>query len=176
MLECLVCMCMWACYCMWILLGNLFCGVLPFFCSFRLVYSHLIINVNFVRKSKIKGNRWYVSFSFSFYSPCSSLSPTACFHSQKASMDQGSIGANNVEAVPSPAGGARHRASSVCSPQLLSLKGSLLCQLGSEGGRSQRLMDTTNLWTCVELILLAHSVLYWRQHQNIMLFYVAAKE
>lgn len=65
-----------------------------------------------------------------------SSSPTACSHSQKASMDQGSIGANNVDAVPSPAGGARHRASSVCSPQLLSLKGSLLCQLGSEGGRS----------------------------------------
>lgn len=51
-------------------------------------------------------------------------------------MDQGIIGANNVDAVPSPAGGARHRASSVCSPQLLSLKGSLFCQLGSEGGRS----------------------------------------
>lgn len=51
-------------------------------------------------------------------------------------MDQGSTDANNVDAVPSPAGGARHRASSVCSPQLLSLKGSLLCQLGSEGGRS----------------------------------------
>lgn len=94
--------------------------------------------------------------------PFPNLSPTACFHSQKPSMDRGSTGANNVEAVPSPAGGARHRASSVCSPQLPSLKGSLLCQLGSEGGRSQRLMDTTNLWTCVKLILLAQSVLCGR--------------
>lgn len=65
-----------------------------------------------------------------------SSSPSAYSRSQKASMDQGSTGANNVDAVPSPAGGARHRASSVCSPQSLSLKGSLLCQLGSEGVRS----------------------------------------
>lgn len=75
--------------------------------------------------------------SLFLYPPLPSLSPTACFHSQKTSMDRGSIGANNVDAVPSPAGGARHRASSVCSPQLLSLKGSLPCQLGSERGRSQ---------------------------------------
>lgn len=65
-----------------------------------------------------------------------SSSPSAYSCSQKASIDQGSTGANNVDAVPSPAGGARHRASSVCSPQLLSLKGSLLCQLGSEAVRS----------------------------------------
>lgn len=65
--------------------------------------------------------------------PLNASSPSASSWPQKASMDQGSSGANNVDAAPSPAGGARHRASSVCSPQLLSLKGSLLCQLGSDG-------------------------------------------
>lgn len=55
---------------------------------------------------------------------------------QMSSIDPGSSGANNVDGVPSPAGDARHRASSVCSPQLLSLKASLLCQVGSEEGRS----------------------------------------
>lgn len=55
---------------------------------------------------------------------------------QMSSIDPGSSGANNVDGVPSPAGVARHRASSVCSPQLLSLKASLLCQVGSEEGRS----------------------------------------
>lgn len=60
-------------------------------------------------------------------------------------MDQGSMGANNGEEVPRPAGGARHRASSVCSPQLLFLKGSLLCQLRSQGVGSQHLMDAANL-------------------------------
>lgn len=59
-------------------------------------------------------------------------------------MDQGSTGANNVDTVPSPAGGARHRASSVCSPQLLSLKGSLLCQPGSEEGEGSHCSNGRN--------------------------------
>lgn len=69
-----------------------------------------------------------------FYS--SSSSAFFPIHPQMASIDRGSSGANNVDGVPSPAGDARHRASSVCSPQLLSLKASLLCQVGSEEERS----------------------------------------
>lgn len=76
--------------------------------------------------------------------PFNSSSLPGCSHSQKASMDQGSTGANNVDTVPSPAGGARHRASSVCSPQLLSLKGSLLCQLGSEEGEGSHCSNGRN--------------------------------
>ncbi len=83
------------------------------------------------------------------------LCPAACFHSQKPSMNRGSTGANNVDAVPSPAGGARHRASSVCSPQLLSLKGSLLCQLGSEGGRGR--FSRSAVWVQLHPLTLTHT-------------------
>lgn len=55
--------------------------------------------------------------------PYLSLPQPVC--TQKGLLEQMSTGANNVDAAPGPAGGARHRASSVYPPKLPSLKGSL---------------------------------------------------
>lgn len=76
--------------------------------------------------------------------PYLSLPQPVCTH--KGLLEQRSIGVNNVDAVPGPAGGAQAQGIECLLSKVAVFKRlSLLCQLGSERAGSQCLMVAANL-------------------------------